>query len=327
MPFEVYVVIGLALLFGFFNGYNDSANIIATIIFSRSMSPRAAKLITAAAEFAGPFLVGVAVARTIGSGVVSPEVVNLHMLTAALASAVAWGLFSSWAGIPSSSSHTLVGGLIGAVAAGPGFRELQPAGLTTIGLALFLSPIVGLLAGFLLTKLIFFLARNATLKVNWFFKRAQVLTGLGLALSHGGFDAQKTMGMITLGLVAAGQLDSFRIPFWVTALSAAALSLGTGVGSKEILKTLGGKFYRIKPVDGFAAQLASALVVLAAGLLGGPVSTTQVVSTAILGVGAAERVGKVRWNVVTQILLAWLLTIPITALVAAGLYALLDLLI
>lgn len=217
------ILIGLALVFDFLNGFHDSSNLVATIISSRAMSPRMALTLTAIAEFVGPFIFGVAVASTIGEGIVPPHSVTLPVLLAALTSAILWNLITWFLGIPSSSSHAMIGGLIGAVAAGVGFQNIQLAGLTKIFLALFLSPVLGLLAGYLLTRLVYFLARRASPKINVFFKRAQIVTAVGLALSHGANDAQKTMGIITLGLVTAGSLAEFKVPIWVVAISAGAM--------------------------------------------------------------------------------------------------------
>jgi PiT family inorganic phosphate transporter len=311
------VLIVLSLIFDFLNGVHDSSNIVATIISSRSLSPRLALALTAIAEFCGPFLFGVAVAKTIGSEIIPPDLMTLPVLLAALTGAILWNLATWYLGIPSSSSHALIGGLIGAVMAGVGAGAIRMAGLTKVFVALFLSPILGLLVGFLFTRLVYFLARGASMKINWFFKKAQVLTGMGLALSHGANDAQKTMGIITLGLVTTGYIKSFEVPTWVIAASAGAIAFGTSVGGWSLIKTLGAKFFRIRPVHGFCTQVASASVILGAALLGGPVSTTQVVSSTIMGVGSADRVSKVRWGVAGNILMAWLLTIPLSGLVGA----------
>ena len=314
------ILVVLALIFDFLNGFHDSSNIVATIIFSRAMSPRKALMMTAAAEFAGPFLFGVAVAKTIGKDIVLPGTVDMWVLVAALAASIIWNLFTWYFGIPSSSSHALIGGIIGAVVVAAGFDAIQLKGFIKVGVALFISPILGLFVGFLITRLVFFLARNASMRINTFFKNAQVLTGLGLALSHGTNDAQKTMGVITLGLVVSGVISDFNVPLWVIAASAGAIAFGTGVGGWRLIRTLGGKFYKIRPVHGFTAQISSASIILGAALLGGPVSTTQVVSSSILGAGSAQRVNMVRWGVAGNILVAWLLTIPITMLLSGGFY-------
>lgn len=319
------LLIVLALVFNFLNGFHDSSNIVATIIFSRAMHPRVALYLTAIAEFIGPFIFGVAVAETIGAGIVTPTAVTPEVIVAALLSAIVWNILTWLLGIPSSSSHALVGGLVGAVWASVGLGDVQMGGVFKVLLALFLSPILGFVAGFLITRLVFFLARNATMHINWWFKRGQVLTGLGLALSHGANDAQKSMGIMTLGLVAAGQLAEFEVPFWVIASSAAAMSLGTSFGGWRLIKTLGGKFFKIRPVDGFATQISAASVIMGAALLGGPASTTQVVSSSILGVGTAERPNKVRWGVAGGIAVTWLLTIPANILLAWALYWLIRL--
>jgi PiT family inorganic phosphate transporter len=322
MTVTVLILIVLALIFDYLNGFHDSSNIVATIISSRAMSPRMALALTAIAEFVGPFLFGVAVAKTIGEDLVAPGAVTMAVILAALTASIFWNLFTWFFGIPSSSSHALVGGLIGAVAAGLGLGAIQFAGLVKILVALFVSPVLGLAAGFLITRLTYFLARSARPSINWFFCQAQVVTGVGLALSHGANDAQKTMGIITLGLMVNGVIDRFEVPIWVVALSAGAIALGTATGGWRLIRTLGGRFFKIRPIHGFCTQIASAGVILGAALLGGPVSTTQVVSSAILGVGSAERVNKVRWNVAGSIAVAWLLTIPATAIVSALIYLL-----
>ncbi len=320
----LYILIGMALVFDFLNGFHDSSNIVATIIFSRAMSPRKALIMTAIAEFLGPFLFGVAVAKTIGEGIVLPGSVDIWVLIAALFAAVFWNLFTWYFGIPSSSSHALIGGIIGAVIVSVGVGAIQMEGLIKVIIALFISPVLGLVVGFLITRFVFLLARNAPMKINQFFKKSQVVTGLGLALSHGANDAQKTMGIITLGLVISGAIPDFTVPIWVIAISAGAIALGTGVGGWRLIRTLGGRFYKIRPVHGFTAQISSAAVILSAALLGGPVSTTQVVSSSILGAGSAQRVNMVRWNVAGNILVAWVLTIPITILLSGGVYWLLQ---
>jgi inorganic phosphate transporter, PiT family len=316
----IIAVIGLALVFDFLNGIHDSSNVVATMISSRALSPRLALGMTALANFCGPFIFGVAVANTIGNEVVKAEAINSQVLIAALLSAILWNLLTWYLGFPSSSSHALVGGFIGAVVIDAGWRAIQLPGTEKILIALFVSPIIGFIVGYILLKLILLLCRNASPTINRTFRRGQIFTALALALSHGTNDAQKTMGIITLALVTGGYLQVFNVPTWVIIICATMIALGTAIGGNKLIKTLGGKFYKIRPVDGFAAQLSSAAVIIGASLVGGPVSTTQVVSSAIMGVGSAERVNKVRWNVAGEIATAWLLTIPATALVAAGLF-------
>ena len=321
------ILVALALVFDFLNGFQDSANVVATMISSRAMTPRAALLIAAAANFVGPFLFGVAVATTVGNEVADPESITIAVVLAALVSASLWNILTWYFGIPSSSSHALIGGIIGAVMVGSGVEALYVDGLVKVGLALFLSPIIGFVVGALIMRATLWLARGATPKANIVFKRAQIPTAIALALSHGTNDAQKTMGIIAMGLVVLGFQDDFTVPWWVILSSATAIGLGTAFGGWRIIHTLGAKFYRIRPVHSFTSQLTSAGVILTASLMGGPVSTTQVVSSSILGVGAAHRRSQVRWAVMVNILLAWILTIPATAVVAALLYFPIDYLI
>jgi PiT family inorganic phosphate transporter len=316
----IIAVIVLALGFDFLNGIHDSSNVVATMISSRALSPRVALWMTALANFVGPFVFGVAVAETIGHEIVVAESISTQVLLAALISAIVWNVLTWVLGFPSSSSHALIGGFIGAVVIAAGWRAILLTGLEKILIALFASPLIGFAVGYLILRLILLLSWNASPRINAFFRRGQVLTAVALALSHGTNDAQKTMGIITLALVTSGYLSSFAVPVWVIVLCAGMIALGTAVGGWKLIKTLGGKFYKIRPVHGFASQIASAAVILTASLIGGPVSTTQVVSSAIMGVGAAERVNKVRWGVAREIATAWILTIPATALLAAGVY-------
>jgi len=324
MSQELLTVIGFALLFDFLNGMRDASNIVATMISSRAFRPQTALAITAVAEFLGPFLFGVVVAKTIGSDVVDPGVLTLHAIAACLSGAIIWNLITWFVGIPGSSSHALIGGLVGAVLMGAGLDALKPAGLYKVLLALFASPVIGFLSGFVVTRLIYFLAQNATPRINEFFRRAQFFTAIALGLSHGANDSQKTMGVITLSLVIAGALPAFQVPLWVIVVSAGAISIGAGFGGWRLIRTLGGGFYKIRPLHSFATQLTSSFVIIGASLFGLPVSTSQVVSSAIIGVGASERLSKVRWNVAGDILTSWVITIPVSALLAAGVYWLFE---
>lgn len=318
-------VIALALGFDFLNGIHDSSNVVATMISSRAFSPRVALGTTALANFVGPFLFGVAVATTIGHEVVDPKTITIGIVLAALVSAILWNLLTWFLGFPSSSSHALIGGILGAVVVGAGWQEIKLEGLFRVLIPLVTSPIIGFVVGFLLLKLILALCWDVTPRINGVFKRGQILTGLAVALSHGTNDSQKTMGIITMALVTTGYLKTFAVPVWVIGLCAGMIALGTAVGGWRLIRTLGGKIFKIRPVDGFASQLASASVIISASLIGGPVSTTQVVSSAIMGVGTGERANKVRWNVAQEIVTAWLLTVPAAALMAAGVYALIRL--
>jgi len=316
----------LAFLFVFLNGLNDSANIVATVISSRALQPRAALLLAALGEFLGPFLFGVAVARSLGADLFAESAVSIQLLIAALLGALLWRVITWYLGIPASSSHALMGGLVGAALAAGGLAAIKQPGLVKILIALLISPPLGLIAGYLVTRVIFFLARSATPRINRTFQRLQLFTSFGLALGHGSNDAQKTMGMLVLGLLASGELNEFRVPTWVVVVSAAGMALGTAVGGWRVLRTLGGRLMKIRPVHGFASQLGGLGVMWGAALLGGPVSLTQVMSSSIMGSGAAQRLKGVRWQVGQEMLVAWLLTIPVSGLAAAGSYVLIRML-
>jgi len=313
-------VVLVALFFDFVNGFHDSANVVATMIASRAMSARGALVVAAVTNFVGPFLLGVAVATAIGKEIVSPQAITIDVVLAALLGAIVWNLVTWWFGLPSSSSHALIGGLLGAVliARGPGIIHLE--GLGKVALVLLTSPIIGFVVGYLVLRLLLFLARGASPGINRWFKRGQVVTATALALSHGANDAQKTMGIITMILVTLGLLPDFDVPLWVVFACAAAMGLGTAAGGHRIIRTLGVGIFRVRPVHGFATQFTSAAVIIGAALVGGPVSTTHVVSSAMMGVGAAERLSKVRWGVVGNILISWFVTIPVAAGVAAASY-------
>ncbi len=320
-PFILLVTLFvLALLFDFLNGFHDGANVVATIIASRAMSGRGALALTSLANLAGPFLLGVAVAHTVGTEVVRPQAIGIAVLLAALVSACLWDFVTWYFGIPVSSSHALLGGMLGAalMEAGPG--AIQSAGLWKIGAALLLAPLLGLAAGLLVMLATRWLLRAASPKANLLLSRAQIVTATALALSHGANDAQKTMGVLALGLLILGYTPSFTVPWWLITLCASAMALGTALGGSRLIRTLGLGLYRVRPIHGFSAQLASGMVILAASVVGGPVSSTQVTSMAIAGAGAAERRSKVRWAVLGEIALAWLLTLPLCALLALPVY-------
>lgn len=326
MTQELVIVIALALIFDFLNGMRDASNIVATMISSRAFDARTALTMTAMAEFLGPFLFGVVVARTIGDEIVQSSVLTLTVILSALIGAIVWNLVTWYFGLPGSSSHALIGGMVGAVITGAGLDAIKFAGLYKVIIALFASPLIGFLVGFVLTRLIYFLVRGATPRINQFFKRSQLLTALAMAFSHGTNDAQKTMGIISLSLVIGGVLPSFQVPVWVIAVSAAAIAIGTSLGGWRLIRTLGSKFYKIRPLHSFSTQLTSASVIFAASLFGVPVSTSQIVSSAIIGVGSSERVSMVRWSVAEDIITSWLITIPASGLIAAGVYGLIKIL-
>lgn len=317
------MVVGLALFFDYSNGFHDAANVVATIIATGAMQPRRALGLAAMAHFIGPFLLGTAVAQTIGKGIIDLSAfdpnqfhTSITLVIAALLGAIFWNLFT-WAwGLPSSSSHALVGGMVGAVLIAYGPEKILWSGLLYVVSVLILSPVLGLLFGMLVLKITFRLSRKAPPEISRFFNRTQVLSSLALSMSHGANDAQKSMGIIALSLVILGIHPDFRIPFWVVASCAAAIALGTASGGWRIIKTLGSKIYRLRSVHAFCAQTSSAIVIFGAALLGGPVSTTHVVASSIMGVGAGQRLSAVRWGVAKTIILAWFITIPASAAIA-----------
>ena len=296
---------------------------VATIITTGALSPRKALLMAAICEFAGPFLFGTAVAQTIGKNIIDISTfdtkvlsLSISLVIAALIGAIAWNLITWFWGLPSSSSHALVGGMVGAVLVAYGPDKIIWKGLIYVVCVLILSPILGLIFGTLFFKVTIHLSRNATPKAKYFFNRMQILSSIALSLSHGANDAQKSMGLITMSLVILGLSPTFHIPFWVIASCATAIALGTASGGWRIIKTMGVRIYRLRSVHAFCAQTASAAVILGAALFGGPVSTTHVVSSSIMGVGAGQRISAVRWGVAKNIILAWFITIPASAAMA-----------
>ncbi|MGB8643764.1 MAG: inorganic phosphate transporter [Anaerolineae bacterium] len=319
MPAQYLFIIFAAtcLLYAFLNGYNDASSLMGAAILSRSIEFRTARLIASVAEFAGPFLFGLAVAHSIGHDLLDTSVVSPTVVFSTVIAAVAWIILMSYLGLPSSSSHALVGGLVGATVISSGWNALHTQGLVKILLSLFLAPFVGLIAGYLLLKLVLFLSSEAHPRVNNLFKRLQLLTIVGLSLSHGSNDGQKSIGLIALGLTTFGLAKDFSAPPWAIIATACAISLGVFFGRRRTIRTVGGGIYRLQPVDAFAAEFASAFVVLTAAILGGPASTAQVMTSSIMGVGAAERVRGVRWEAGQRIAWAWFMTIPAVAVLAA----------
>ena len=320
MSQELIIVIALALIFDFLNGMRDVSNVVATMISSRAFSPQVALGIASVAEFIGPFLFGVVVARTIGDQVIRSDVLTLNEIAACLVGAITWNLVTWFFGLPGSSSHALIGGMVGAVWAGAGVDAIKWNGVGKVLIALFTSPVIGFVFAFIVTRVIYFLVRNATPRINDFFRNSQIFTAVALALSHGANDAQKAMGIIALSLVIGGYLPSFQVPTWVIVVSAAGMALGASLGGWRLIRTLGGKFFKIRPLHSFSTQLTSAFVILAASLFGVPVSTSQVVSSVIIGVGSSERISKVRWSVADDIMTSWLITMPASAVLSAGAY-------
>lgn len=317
----LYVVIFLALAFDYINGFHDTANAIATSVSTRALKPQYAILLAAGLNFLGA-LYSTGVAKTIGGDIVkSASLVNQQVIAAALVGAIVWNLITWWYGIPSSSSHALVGGVMGAVIAGKGFYALKAAGIEKIFLSLVLSPVIALMCGYLIMVLLLWIfGRIAPFQVNTGFKRMQLLSASLMSFSHGSNDAQKAMGIITLALLSAGQIPTLEVPLWVKLACATAMGLGTAAGGWKIIKTMGGKIFKLEPINGFAADLNSALVIFAATHFALPVSTTHVVSGSIMGVGSAKRISAVRWSVAQQMMYAWLMTIPFSAITSGLIY-------
>ena len=326
--------VAAVLVFDYTNGFHDAANIIATVIASRAMTPAQSVLVVGLFEFLGPLLGGTAVANTIGGFVdldALPGSAAIAVVLSGLLGAIAWNLLTWWRGIPSSSSHALVGGLVGAVVVSAGLehvvwglRELatqgRVTGVTLVLLGLVLSPLLGFWAAFGIHRVMQRLLAGARPIVNRDLRRAQFLTAAWLAFSHGANDGQKSMGILTLVLVLGGFLPSFEVPFWVVLACSAAITLGILSGGWRIVRTLGFAIYKVRPLHALDSQLTSAGVIFAASLLGAPTSTTHVVATSIMGIGYAERPKAVRWSKAGEIATTWAVTIPGSALLGAGVY-------
>ncbi len=310
------VLIGLALAFDYINGMHDAANAIATVVSTRVLSPKHALIMSAILNFLGAWL-STAVAKTIGKGIVDPSMVTNIIVASALVGAICWNLLTWYYGIPSSSSHALIGGLIGAVVTTHGVQAINALGLWKIVKGLIISPLCGLLGGFVIMIIIMWMFHKSPAgKVNRWFKYLQIVSAAFMAISHGSNDAQKSMGIIALALFGMGYISSFYIPNWVIFLCASTMALGTAAGGWRIIKTMGVKMIKLAPVNGFAAEASAAIVILTASHLGTPVSTTHVISSSIMGVGASKRLKAVNWGVAGQMMIAWILTIPATAAIA-----------
>lgn len=330
------ICVALIVLFDYSNGFHDTANMIATVIATHAMTPTQAILLVACFTFLGPLIAGTAVADTVGQFVLLddlPAQSGIHIVLSGVIGAVGWNLLTWWRGLPSSSSHALVGGLIGAVLISAGAdhvvwgwqalaQEGHWSGLTKIIAALLISPVAGLLIGYLLQKLAGLLLRWARPGINRTLRKLQWLTAAWLAFSHGANDAQKSMGIITLILLLGGSLEEFVVPDWVIFLCASAITLGTALGGWRIVRTVGFGIYKLHPLHALDAQLASALVISAAATVGGPVSTTHVVSSSIMGVGSADRPKSVRWGKAAEIIFTWFVTLPVSGSLAALFYLL-----
>jgi inorganic phosphate transporter, PiT family len=318
-PLLVFITIALALLFDFLNGFHDAANSIATIVSTRVLKPHLAVLWAALFNFMAFLFFGVTVATTIGVGLIDPSVINVLMILAALMGAIFWNILTWYFGIPSSSSHALIGGLLGAGIAKAGFSPLNWIGIIKVLLAIVISPLLGMIMGSLF---IFFIARlffyTPPSHIDHWFRKLQLVSSACISIGHGANDAQKTMGMIALLLYSAHLIgDHFYIPLWVTISCYFVISLGTLFGGWRIVKTMGMRITKLKPVSGFSAETSSALTIFFATILGIPVSTTHTITGAIIGVGSLNGAAAVRWGVARNIVWAWILTIPSAGIVGA----------
>ena len=301
----------IALIFDFVNGFNDSANSVATVIGTRVLKPLHAVALSAAANFIGPFVFGVAVATTIAKGIVSPDEITVYMIIGGLAGAIAWSSLCTYFGLPISNSHSLIGGIMGAGIIGLGFEQLVYGGLTKVFAGIIIAPIGGIIFGMALVGIIIAVfAKRRPAVVNRTFGRLSIISSAWLALTHGANDGQKTMGIIVLILFSADLISEIHMPLWVIFAAASAMGLGTFFGGYKVIKTLGLKITRLKPYQGFAAQTGGGVMLAIFAILGIPASTTHAITGSVMGAGAARRVRAVRWKVSRQIIFSWVITIP-----------------
>ena len=321
----IWAVVLLALAFDYINGFHDTANAIATSVSTRAIAPKTAVMMAASLNFLGA-MVSTGVAKTIGGDIVTaPEMINGEIIVASLVGAIFWNLLTWWYGIPSSSSHALIGGIIGAVLISVGPEALQAGGIGKIFISLVASPILALVLGYIVMKILLILfGRFSPIILNDRFRNMQLVSAALMSFSHGSNDAQKAMGIITLTLVASGHLQTLDVPIWVKIACATAMALGTAAGGWKIIATVGSKIFKLESINGFAADLNSAITIFTATLLHLPVSTTHVVSGSIMGVGTAMRVKAVNWSTARSMVFAWFITIPLSAGVSALAYVLID---
>ncbi|WP_127009824.1 inorganic phosphate transporter [Veillonella sp. CHU110] len=321
----IWAVVLLAIAFDYINGFHDTANAIATSVSTRAIAPKTAVMMAATLNFLGA-MISTGVAKTIGGDIVtSPDMINGEIIVAALVGAIFWNLLTWWYGIPSSSSHALIGGIIGAVMISVGSDALHVGGIGKIFVSLVASPILALILGYIVMKVLLFLfGRFSPIVLNDRFRNMQLVSAALMSFSHGSNDAQKAMGIITLTLVASGHLPTLDVPLWVKLACATAMALGTAAGGWKIIATVGSKIFKLESINGFAADLNSALTIFTATLLHLPVSTTHVVSGSIMGVGTAMRVKAVNWSTARSMVFAWFITIPLSAGVSALAYVIID---
>lgn len=321
----IWAVVLLAVAFDYINGFHDTANAIATSVSTRAIAPKTAIMMAATLNFLGA-MVSTGVAKTIGGDIVTaPDMINGEIIVAALVGAIFWNLLTWWYGIPSSSSHALIGGIIGAVLISVGPEALQVSGIGKIFISLVASPVLALVLGYIVMKVLLLLfGRFSPIALNDRFRSMQLVSAALMSFSHGSNDAQKAMGIITLTLVASGHLQTLDVPLWVKLACATAMALGTAAGGWKIIATVGSKIFKLESINGFAADLNSAITIFTATLLHLPVSTTHVVSGSIMGVGTAMRVRAVNWSTARSMVFAWFITIPLSAGVSALAYVLID---
>ena len=318
----LYIVIALVLIFDFINGFHDSANSIATVVSTKVLSPIAAVGLAATFNFIAFLIFPLSVAKTIGEKVIDTNIVTLNLIAAAVTAAIIWNLITWWLGLPSSSSHTLVGGLVGAAVAGSGFGSVIYAGVIKIVIFIVAAPLLGMIMAYLISVIVLHIVKNhSPFGVDRWFRRLQLLSASAFSLGHGGNDAQKSMGIIWVSLLAVGKVSKDSDPaLWVVLSCHAAIALGTLFGGWRIVKTMGQKITKLKPFEGFCAEAAGALTLFGATHFGIPVSTTHTITGSIIGVGATKRISAVKWGVTTKIFWAWILTIPVSALIGAIMY-------
>ncbi len=318
----LYVIITLVLIFDFINGFHDSANSIATIVSTRVLSPIAAVGIAASFNFIAFLVFELNVAKTIGKGVIDPNIVNLNLIAAAVTAAIIWNLITWWLGLPSSSSHTLVGGLVGAAIVTSGFGSVIYSGLIKIAIFIVVAPVLGMVMSYIISIIVLHIVKHSSpLAVDKHFRRLQLVSASAFSLGHGGNDAQKSMGIIWVALVAVGKVSVDSDPaLWIVLSCHAAIALGTLFGGWRIVKTMGQKITKLRPFEGFCAETAGAITLFMATNLGIPVSTTHTITGSIIGVGATKRASAVKWGVTGKIFWAWILTIPVSALIGGVMY-------
>jgi PiT family inorganic phosphate transporter len=322
----LYIVVALVIIFDFINGFHDSANSIATVVSTKVLSPFAAVCMAAFFNFVAFLIFPLKVATTMGKGVINPDVINLTVIASALVAAILWNLATWWLGLPSSSSHTLVGGLVGAAVASSGWGSVVYSGVIKIIIFIVVAPLLGMIMSFIISAIVIFFARNHSPSgIDKHFRRLQLLSAAAFSLGHGGNDAQKSMGIIWVALIVTGfATKTDPIALWIVLSCQGAIALGTLLGGWRIVKTMGQKITKLKPFEGFCAESAGALTLFGATHFGIPVSTTHVITGAIIGAGARKGVSAVKWGVTTKIFWAWLLTIPVSAVVGSLMYYLLN---